>query len=394
MKAFYLILIFTCLVSGHLAAQNNPKVIGDAPYDAHREALKKELSQARTRYSKLGEDARHWRSTPISTTSDDIQDIENRIVKNQDLIAKINARTDLFALSDEIGRLEKALGIVSRSSYSASLRSTRELAQTMIERGRSRIAELNGEARKKEKARKQHNLAVNELEAKIARSTKKREQLDAQLEKFTSKVETQSIDDFLASTPNVKAKTDDFLSENEPRPNQSSNGDFLAESPESSSTGDFLASSSQDILNESNAFTIEYRGNSKGVVGANKEVLIPFKEWDILEYKLGLAKTSVKIKSQKFNSDDRNIYAVAHIVKVGFVDKTGQYVMEPVVTYSITGGHPMPSGLVFTDGTTSAEELHQQVLLDEKRKKEKKRQCTNDAKEWAIQNLPRYQSEN
>jgi hypothetical protein len=150
---------------------------------------------------------------------------------------------------------------------------------------------------------------------------------EAAVKKLAAGRKARSLDDFLADRGPRKAKGKaggDFLAAS------GSGGDFLsgASSPSGDDKGDFLSNAST----AAGSFKIERRGNLQGVVDGSGKTLIPFRDWAVLQYQVGIAEVRI-VKSSMVCStakDTSNGYdtAVEHHL-VGFVDSSGAFLEPP-----------------------------------------------------------------
>jgi len=169
---------------------------------------------------------------------------------------------------------------------------------------------------------------INDLDAILAAE-------NAELEKQEKKSKNLSLDDYLAKSGRQSSNNlDDILNNSNSNANNSNNLDDLLESSNNSNGGsnnldDMLANSgntnaSDDFLNtgssNENDYKIDYKNGLYGVIDSRCKILIPYKNWEIVEYKMGIAK--VKSFFKKYENGDCSCQAW----KTGFVDDTGEFI--------------------------------------------------------------------
>ena len=122
--------------------------------------------------------------------------------------------------------------------------------------------------------------------------------LDNQLKTLQTSSKTRSIDDFLAKKQPSTVQGD-FLSNTSSNP--SSSGDFLSSSSQPKS--DFLAG------NQNEEFIIDKKADGlQGVKTKSGRTLIPYKKWEILQYKNGIAKVDLTVERKSFDCATSRIY--------------------------------------------------------------------------------------
>ena len=115
-------------------------------------------------------------------------------------------------------------------------------------------------------------------------------------------------------------------------------------------------------------FKIDYKNGLTGVINGRGKVLIPYKEWKILEYKMGIA----KVRKQ---GETTNCNGTWTAYKEGFVNKTGEFIDDFEIDFefyadSYVGGlviRQNKSGRTYAE--IEADELAEKRRQEQKRKK-------------------------
>ena len=238
---------------------------------------------------------------------------------------------------------------------------------------------------------------MNELEKELA-------DLDRQLKTNTVRTSTRkikTIDDFLADNKNENnnSKSKDFLADNtDVSSKKSNNGDFLADiTNKNSNSNDFL--SDIDKKEDKNSFEIKRKDNKQGVIDKNGKVLIPFKDWRIREYKMGIALVEILLESFSCtncineyleNEGLYDSYMGASAYKVGYVDKTGEFI-DGYET-RIYEDCEISFSLRLYSAELSEEDIEriQERMVLEREKAEKK--CQMQTAAWRSQMISKYQN--
>ncbi|MDD7915906.1 hypothetical protein [Polaribacter ponticola] len=185
---------------------------------------------------------------------------------------------------------------------------------------------------------------------------------------------TKSKIDFLAKDSKVienkskilEEKNDkklDFLSNYNKKAKLKSIDDFISKSKSSKRTSDFL-SSSGNLKGK-----IEYRENTQGVINDKGEILIPFKNWKIIEYKSGIALVSISLESyyEKCYGTRGGEYS-ANAGKTGYVDKNGKFIDGYKITFG--GGWFERAVVILQKGEDNRSNAEKKLLkIDVKEKK-------------------------
>ncbi|GAA4892514.1 hypothetical protein GCM10023311_16260 [Flaviramulus aquimarinus] len=229
----------------------------------------------------------------------------------------------------ESGLKEKAkqIDILSNSighkfSYRSALQGRINKLNENIKNINNRLSGLQKKEGEENTDKIKYNIEVSKLDDEISN-------LDALLAK--SKVEktkkTKSLDDFLnesGRTSSTKKSSsnnlDDLLAgSSQNKKATSSNLDDLLSSKSKSKSNekdlDALLGSVEDDID----FKIDYNNGLTGVINSRGKVLIPYRNWSILEYKMGYAKVRKKIET-------KSCYETCTAYKEGFVDKKGDFI--------------------------------------------------------------------
>jgi len=235
-----------------------------------------------------------------------------------------------------------------------------------------RINKLNGIIKKETQDKNTHQAEMNLLDKELQEVTNNSKNLSAQLDAINNKNTSTSLDDFLAS--NNSNTSNDFLAEP-----ASNNDDFLNGSSKGSSD-DFLSET-----NHSTDFKITYKDGLRGVVNAKGDILIPFKDWQILEYKMGIAKVSKQVAQKTFPVYKSSAKYFCNINRVGFVDNTGDYINGSTLTSKTSYSSSLSVGtLTYGDDNRSYEQIERDKERNRKLKETRKEQAKNEAQQWAL----------
>ncbi len=243
-------------------------------------------------------------------------------------------------------------------------------------------------------AKEQHENEIKNLDAQI-------NDLDALLEANETEIKTYnksntntSLDDFLITHKNTTKQTD-FLDTPTSNGNNdlddilsNSNGksdDFLADTKNSDNLDDFLNTGGDATESD---FKIDYKNSLTGVIDSQGKVLIPYKDWKVTEYKMGIAKVRKLIEKRKFCT------AIYVAYKVGFVDNSGDFIDGYEIDFSEDSFHDYP-GLVI-HATSNNLTYAERVAIERKRERKKleaqkkRKQCRLDAIQWEKSIISQY----
>ena len=307
--------------------------------------------------------------------------INEMIDKHQAVIDKINL-SRLRSLCNDIDGLESQIG--KNRDACSRINTIIKDSNSEIEKATRRLNKLNGIERDDEAKESAHNITISDIEREIELADNKSKNLDSELKGLKSTNKTKSLDDFLATNTN-SADTDDFLASPS---NNSSNGsdDFLANDNEGSKS---------DFLSESNTvnkdFKIEYKNGLTGVVDSKGKTLIPFKKWEIEEYKNGIAKVRVLFDEYKYEINNSEGYH-GTVYKTGFVDISGSFLDDPLV--SVIGGcydFQYRLRLERSSDTRSEDEKDKAWARYDRKRELLKRECFNKFTQWKINTIKKYQ---
>jgi hypothetical protein len=252
--------------------------------------------------------------------------IKRIISENEALINKIGSIPNLKALDTQIKTIYTEIGAKQRETIVTIVE--RNAGKNIIN-GKIRLQELKDQENKELTDQQDHEKKITELDNQLSELRTRKKNTHIELLEINIK-KSSNIDDFLAQQEK-KPASNDFLSDD----NSSSTNDFLADSP-SSSKSDFLVESNQtsDILTRKSniSWKIDYKEGKAGVVDSLGNVLIPYKNWTIIEYKSGIAK--VKIVLDNYSGDEVMFAPNAigryssSVYKVGYVGKSGVFLDE------------------------------------------------------------------
>tara|TARA_B110000046_G_C13002698_1_gene402927 strand:+ start:69 stop:1241 length:1173 start_codon:yes stop_codon:yes gene_type:complete len=304
-------------------------------------------------------------------TWDNKEKLNKQIAINEKIAYTYDKNAAIFKLCNEIESLDAQLkgskffdGACKKHTYN------RQQARKNANNAIIRINKLIGIIKKETQDKNTHQAEMNLLDKELQEVTNNSKNLSAQLDAINNKNTSTSLDDFLAS--NNSNTSNDFLAEP-----ASNNDDFLNGSSKGSSD-DFLSET-----NHSTDFKITSKDGLTGVVNAKGNVLIPFKSWSIVEYKMGIAKVSTVVANKSFNAGSCVGFANAKITKMGFVNSLGDYITDPTLTSYVSWQSTACLKLVSNDDYYNVNS--ERYRAKEKREKEyKKEQAKNEAQKWAL----------
>lgn len=222
----------------------------------------------------------------------------------------------------------------------------------------SKISEINAKDNdnKNEKNNKQRfkevNKSLNDELSEIGSSTVK-------LTKDINK--SKSLDDFLANS-NLKSKK------------HKSNIDFLDES--TNETDDFLSEEKEE--EKITDYNITKKQDKEGVENVKGKILIPHKFDKILEFNDGVAKVSIIVEKREVRTEWNNVTLA--VKKVGFVDKTGEFldnpkhILEDITIRSGGSGNRTYLTLETDYSKETREERSRRLASEERYRREQERQ--------------------
>jgi len=71
---------------------------------------------------------------------------------------------------------------------------------------------------------------------------------------------------------------------------------------------------------EGDSFEIEKQGDYTGVISSKGKILIPYKKWEVINYKYGIAEVKLVVARKSICNTSLTVY------KTGFVDSTGEFI--------------------------------------------------------------------
>lgn len=314
---------------------------------------------------------------------DDKGKLQQHITKYQKIVDNINSNGRLFSLCNEINNLEKQ---INKNSSDNCKNVSKQLMQAKqnVSGAKARINQIDGLETKEIATEIEHQNKISDLDKELEQANDKTNSLDKELQALNNTSKQQSLDDFLATNTN-SADTDDFLASPS---NNSSNGsdDFLANDNEGSKS---------DFLSESNTankdFKIEYKNGLTGVLDSKGKTLIPFKKWEIEEYKNGIAKVRVLFDEYKYEINNSEGY-YGTVYKTGFVDISGSFLDDPLL--SVIGGcygFEYRLRLERSSDTRSEDEKDKAWARYDRKRELLKRECFNKFTQWKINTIKKYQ---
>jgi hypothetical protein len=249
----------------------------------------------------------------------------------------------------------------------------RQQARKNSDNAKIRINKLNGIIKKETQNKNTHQAEMNLLDKELQEVTNNSKNLSTQLDAINNRNTSTSLDDFLASNNNNNTP-DDFLSKS-----ASNNNDFLSGSSKGSSD-DFLSETNHSI-----DFKITSKDDLRGVVNAKGDILIPFKKWVIVEYKMGIAKVSKQVAQKTFPVYKSSADYFCKINRVGFVDNTGNYINESILTSKIHfSGSTRGLWLSPVNDDRSLEQIKRDRARHSKLMDTREEQAKNEAQQWAL----------
>ena len=133
-------------------------------------------------------------------------------------------------------------------------------------------------------------------------------------------------------------------------------------------------------------FKITSKDGLTGVVNAKGDILIPFKEWVIVEYKMGIAKVSTVVAKKSFSAGDCVGSAYAEVTKMGFVNSLGDYIngssLKSYVGWQGKGCLRLVSNNA--NNNISWEQIQRNKARAKREDEYKKEQAKNEAQQWAL----------
>lgn len=373
---FFLICGFILITNSSIAQEGN-KVhhYGElTPEEKRYSDLQKEHAQVLEECSELWKKANITHPNKYGFGTDDKTLIKEVIEKNEQLLNRINSVAGLRSSLDRLRSIEQDLGI--ENSY--DLRKIEEAARENIRNGEIRLMELREEESKEELAQAEHSEKLEETESQITQLVEQNKSTSEILDKNNS---SRSIDDFLADRGTTK-QAHDFLSNS----NQS-NEDFLSNSNDSR---DFLSEEDKSKWN------IDTKDGKSGVITITGQVLIPYGNYTIVEYKNGIARVRILLDSYVGDEiidapSSKGRYS-ASVYKEGFIDRTGQFLDGYRIissgSFQSTGGYiSLSSG---NDDRSSAEKQRDQERFARKCRLNREREISL-GKEWELRTIRKYQ---
>lgn len=304
-------------------------------------------------------------------TWDSKERLNEQITINEKVAYTYDKNPAIFSLCNEIENLNAQLK-GSKSNTCESHTRNRQLARQNSDNAKARINQLNGIIKKENYNKTAHQAEMDLLDKELQDVNNNSKNLSSQLDAINNKNTSKSLDNFLASN---NSTSNDFLSES-----KSNTNDFLSGSSNGSSD-DFLSDSNHD-----SDFKITTRNGLTGVVNEKGEILIPFKDWTIVEYKMGIAKVSTVVASKGFSAGTCIGSYYSSITKVGFADASGNYINGS--TLSSSGGWIAAGCLTLTyndaNNNISWEQMQRNKARAKKQNEYKKEQAIYEGQQWTL----------
>lgn len=238
------------------------------------------------------------------------------------------------------------------------------IAKEYLKRENEEVAEV--------KETQEHDAKIKELENQLQNLLNQGESNSNELKQINS--EESSIDDFLAQKKQ-KQPANDFLSNK----SSSSSNDFLS----SNENEDDFLSTKPELKGK-----IENRDGKEGVVDDKGNILIPFRNWDVVEYKNGIA--SVSIELETFSNSKQGVgYYTASVYKYGYVDSSGEF-LDGYRIKSTNYFHQTFTGLILSRGDMDGDERKRfsEKIWDEFYVERKK--LRNEVEAWELRTINKY----
>lgn len=190
---------------------------------------------------------------------------------------------------------------------------------TRIARARKKLGQIQADS----KFKKGQNFLDQINKDKIKKLDKEVKSLDEQLKRSEERLRQRkkkkrlSLDDFVKTKSKKVTKTKSL-------------SDFLTKGSSKSLTGGSSHKKSKSLADQlggleskndsKTTINIKTRNGLTGVVDSRGKVLIPFRKWNIKQYKMGIAEVTIPVNTKVICSRSITTY------KKGFVNKSGQFV--------------------------------------------------------------------
>ncbi|MDT0554613.1 hypothetical protein [Patiriisocius hiemis] len=325
-------------------------------------------------------------------TAEQIRHIEKLQVELDKLVDRIppinnDVTTDLELLKKHLEKNEQALNYIYSNQLSAKCTKLKQL------QGKANLPATCNIERRIELLENMNERLVVKIESIVnPKQTEAGKQESARINSHVITMselenELEMLDDEFKTNSTKKAKT-----------NNKSLDDILAEldNETNSSESDFLESLDENT--DAKAFTINTKDGKQGVIDNNGNVLIPYGDWRIMEYKMGIAQVYVELESlwdcdcySEYLEDRVNFRGtpVALIWKSGYVDKTGKFIDDPKIEFSTDCTINLRLSLWSSSMTESEIERAKERQRKEITLAEKK--CQTNAESWKEEMLTKYE---
>ncbi|GEM_PF-3031195 len=358
MRVFFLAVFFLC--SASLFAQENSRARPEASSDIElkeNRVFYEEIEPLRKVYAKAEKQvSRLLLGRPTIGENSPIENIDRYIKLSDEAIIYINTN-GLFGIAAELDRLSESIGMSS----------------SIERRFRERIAGLRVQIEQARTHKNRIKIKSDERGGKEL-AADKAETLDRQ--EAAIEAEQGIDDDFWSGGGGNRGarKTDaeqdaDFWSgiSSEIELAKDSENFWSGESEDVSAEDGFWEGKSNGSGDAGMDYEIKYGdAGTRGVVSTTGSVLIPFRHWEILSFKSGMARVRkpsgdtiyrrCKARPSASNSNFDGYYYSVTPLEHGVVDKSGDWVIPPSKRVSGDWGKSKWFGLTMTqDGTTAAD---------------------------------------
>lgn len=311
----------------------------------------------------------------------------NKILKrNKSLLTRAN-NAQFFSKCGEIRKKYSQLGkeIGTPCSW---LKKIRKIANKNVNTVNTGIANIGKKKKKTASKINKINKDINELDNALVDINKKKNQNKKTIKAYNAKYKEKSIDDFLKNNLayKKKGKNNDFLSAStsNKKAKKKKNNDFLSgvSKPPKFSDGDAYK-----------GYKVDYKQNGTyGVIDISGNILIPYKKWQINEYKNGIAKVSIEIDRYSNPCSSKAYGSVSgYAYKTGFVDKSASFIDGYKITFA-GGFNNRYTGLVLQRGTDNRSEAEKKASKRRaaKRRRLARKECEAKLDEWKTGIINRY----
>jgi hypothetical protein len=189
---------------------------------------------------------------------------------------------------------------------------------------------------------------------------------------------------------NKEKSLDDFLADRN-RSNKSSNYDPLADIDiASTGSSDPLAGLQVKDDNQLKKYKIDYKNGQHGVLSSSGKILIPYKNWDVVNYQDGIAKVNIDVGQRHQCSLDSELNFGSQgswgAMQSGFVDLEGEFLDGTTLSFSFSTRNRLylTSSRSASDFDTREEyqAYERRVARGKSREKVAYQKCKQEAARW------------